>query len=152
MNKNQETNRINRGTPLQRWLAAGLAAGIGAAFWVLWLAEKGTIQLGYLFGVCRFKQVWGLPCPGCGWTHAAQAFVSGDVMRAFMIQPAAGFFCMMAIVVAILSLQAAVFGLHSWPLRMVLVPHLLKRLLWLSAAVVLLGWMVLLARAFAGKL
>lgn len=137
---------------MQRWLAAGLAMGIGAAFGAFRLAENGTIQLGYLFGVCRFKQVWGLPCPGCGWTHAAQAFATGDVIRAFTIQPAAVFFCVMAVVVAILSLQAAVFGLHSWPLRMVLVPRLLKSLLWLSAAVVLLGWMVLLARALAEKL
>ncbi len=43
-------------------------------------------------GVRFLKQRFGLPCPGCGWTHAGQAFFTGHILEAFWIQPAAGVF------------------------------------------------------------
>jgi hypothetical protein len=50
---------------------------------------------GDYFTICAFKNVTGLPCPGCGLTHSFCALVRGRLDRAFdynMLGPAV-FFC-----------------------------------------------------------
>lgn len=37
--------------------------------------------------VCPFRIATGLPCPGCGGTHAAVALADGDVVRAWAANP-----------------------------------------------------------------
>jgi hypothetical protein len=38
---------------------------------------------GDYFTICGFKNLTGLPCPGCGLTHSFCAMGKGDVLRAF---------------------------------------------------------------------
>jgi len=113
---------------------------------ILWLSAKGSVDLGFWMGVCGFKQRYGLPCPGCGWTHAAQMFLTGHPIRAFVIQPAAAFFCVAAAAAGIYALLIAVFGVEFAPLR-----HLFRavgiKVVVLSAVIVILaGWGVTLSR------
>ena len=146
MTECQFTNTLERqesgGT---RWIAAAIFFGIVCLFVLLWLGEKGFIQYRYLLGVCGFKQRYGMPCPGCGWTHAAQAFAAGDIVRSFQLQPAATFFCMAAILTAILSLHTAIFGLHS-KLRIILIDKRFWKYALITAGMVVgLGWLVTLS-------
>jgi hypothetical protein len=135
-----------------RLIAAAICAGILCVFVLLWLGEKGFIQYHYILGVCGFKQRYGLPCPGCGWTHAAQAFATGDIVRSFQLQPAAAIFCGAAILAAVLSLHTAIFGLQS-RLRMILTDkRFWKYVLISSGIVVLLGWLVTLAKVMSGRM
>lgn len=53
---------------------------------------------------CGWPAAYGMPCPTCGCTTAATAFVNGDVFGAFVIQP-------FGAAVALLGLVA---GFHAW--------------------------------------
>ncbi len=120
-------------------------------FTVMNLAENGFIKPAYVLGVCGFKQRYGLPCPGCGWTHSAQAFATGDVVRSFVIQPAAAFFCGLLLIIAILALHTLIFGVHS-KLREILTNNRFWKYSLIGlASVVLLGWIVTLARSLASN-
>jgi hypothetical protein len=148
----QFTNAVKKpGSPGVRLIAAAIFLGILCAFVLLWLGEKGFIQYSYIFGVCGFKQRYGLPCPGCGWTHAAQAFATGDIVRSFQTQPAAAVFCGVAILTAILSLHTVIFGLHSKLRIMVSDKRFWKYVLISSCIVVLLGWLVTFVKALSGR-
>lgn len=127
--------------------AAIVFAAIAGGFLTLWAAERGMINLRIVFGVCGFKARTGLPCPGCYWTHAAQAFVSGRIGEAFMIQPAAPLFCGAALIGAVFALHIVIFGIDLSPLRWARSPAGLK--LWIPAAVIVFlgGWLVTFARA-----
>ena len=113
---------------------------------VLWLAAKGTIHLGFWLGVCGFKQRHGLPCPGCGWTHATQLFLTGQLREAFMTQPAAVFFCVIAGLTAVFSLLIAVFGIKFAFLRHLFEAIGIKILVLVAVIVILAGWLVTLSR------
>ncbi len=52
---------------------------------LLALAPLGKIGL----PLCGLRMVTGLPCPLCGGTRAAQAFLCGDLARAFYLNPLA---------------------------------------------------------------
>jgi hypothetical protein len=135
-----------------RLIGAAIFLGILCVFFLLWLGEKGFIEYHYVLGVCGFKQRYGLPCPGCGWTHAAQAFATGHIIRSFQFQPAAAIFCGAAILTAILSLHTAIFGLHS-KLRIILLDkRFWKYVLIGSSIVILLGWLVNLAAVLSGRM
>jgi hypothetical protein len=148
----QFTNAVKKpDSPGARLIAAAMFTGIVCVFVLLWLGEKGFIQYSYILGVCGFQQRYGLPCPGCGWTHAAQAFAAGDILRSFRNQPAAAVFCGAVILTAILSLHTAIFGLHS-KLRIVLFDsRFWKYVLISSCIIVLLGWLVTLAKVLSGR-
>jgi hypothetical protein len=148
----QPTNTVKSiKSPVARLIAAAIFLGIACAFILLWLGEHGTIQFRYIFGVCGFKQRFGLPCPGCGWTHAAQAFTAGDLIRAFWIQPAAAVFCGVAILTAILALHTAVFGIHSGLQQLLIRLRFWKYVIIGSCVVILLSWLVTLARALSSS-
>ncbi|MCR4792445.1 MAG: DUF2752 domain-containing protein [Lachnospiraceae bacterium] len=38
-------------------------------------------------GDCRFKEVTGFYCPGCGGTRAVRAFLSGHLIKSFIYHP-----------------------------------------------------------------
>jgi hypothetical protein len=137
-------SHCSRGSRLAAGLIVLALAGGGA---ILWLAGRGHIDLGFWLGVCGFKQRFGLPCPGCGWTHAGQAFLAGHPIQAFMIQPAAAFFCVAGVVTGIFALLVVVFGIEFGFLRRLFRAVGIKTLV-LSAVIVLLaGWAVTLLRA-----
>ena len=115
---------------------------------VLWASAKGYIRLGPLLGVCGFKQRFGLPCPGCGWTHAGQAFFTGHMIEAFRIQPAAGVFCVIGVFAAIFSLLCALFGINFGFLKYLFKSASGMSVLLISTAVVIMaGWVVTLVRS-----
>lgn len=122
-----------------------MAVAIGGG--VLWLSAKGHINLGFWLGVCGFKQRFGLPCPGCGWTHAAQMFVTGHPIRAFTIQPAAAFFCITGVMAGIYALLIAVFGIDFSFSRRLMSAVGVRILLVTMVIVLLAGWAVTLVRA-----
>jgi hypothetical protein len=66
---------------------------------------------GNYFTICGFKNLTGLPCPGCGLTHSICAIGKGDLARAFA------------------------YNLLGPPVFFASI------LIWLRAAFVLLGWM-----------
>ena len=131
-----------------RLFAAGLFCAIMAGVVVLWAASKGHINLKFWLGICGFKQRFGLPCPGCGWTHAAQAFFTGHICQAFVIQPAAAFFCIVAVLTAVFALHCAVFGINFGFLKSLFGSSKGLGIVLISAIVVILaGWAVTLMRA-----
>ena len=152
MPDSQQSNSIKssrRASPAARLLAGGIFCVIVAGFALFWASQKGYIDLSFLFGQCGFKQSYDLPCPGCGWTHAAQAFAAGKIVEAFVIQPAAAVFCVMAVTAAVFALLIALFGI-KFPLFYRLVSRgNLKWLLLAAAMVVLAGWLITLIQALA---
>lgn len=135
-------------SPRARVVAGCVFCVIMAGIAVLWAAAKGYIQLGPLLGVCGFEQRFGLPCPGCGWTHAGQAFFTGHILEAFYIQPAAGIFCVVLVFVVVFALHCAVFGINFGFLKRLFKSTSGISILFISAVVVILaGWAVTLIRS-----
>jgi len=129
-----------------RIVYALISLAIAGAFALLWAAESGYIELRMVLGVCGFKQRFGLPCPGCGWTHAAQAFVTRRFVEAFLTQPAAAFFCVLAAVTAFFSLLFAVFGVDFGLPKRIFTQAGTGLLLIAAAVIVVVGWIFTLAR------
>lgn len=130
-----------------RIAAALIFVALAALTAVLWFSAKGTIHLGFWVGVCGFKQRYGLPCPGCGWTHAMELFVTGHPVQAFMIQPAAAFFCTAALAVGIYALLIVVFGIEFNFLSRLVKTVGITYLVVCAAIIILAGWMVTLLSA-----
>ena len=114
---------------------------------ILWAAARGYINLGPWVGGCGFKQRFGLPCPGCGWTHAGQAFFTGHLIEAFRIQPAAGFFCIVGVLTALFALHCALFGIDFGFLQYLSKSTGISVLLISAIVVIMAGWAVTLIRS-----
>lgn len=70
------------------------------------LVSAGALQIGlYLAGLpgwaCPFKQVTGLPCPGCGLTTATGQLLHGQFSASLHTHPFAGIFLLAFIIMAI---------------------------------------------------
>ncbi|RKY06994.1 MAG: hypothetical protein DRP56_06485 [Planctomycetota bacterium] len=147
MTEYQTTNSKNRKLSLlARFAAGGAFFAIIAVFYLLRVSSKGAINMSYWFGVCGFKQRFGLPCPGCGWTHAAEMFAAGHFLQALRIQPAAAFFCIVLSLASIFALHCAVFGIDSRLLQRIFSSKGMSILLVAACVVILAGWMVNLIR------
>ncbi len=85
---------------------------VGGIFSFLWACAQGWIDSASLFGVCGFQQRTGLPCLGCYWTRAGQAFVTGHILRSFYIQPAAAAFFSLAAFAVFFALLSGLFGIQ----------------------------------------
>jgi hypothetical protein len=142
----QYSNSANSCSPQKRIIAALVLGALSVGGGTLWLSARGVIDLGFWLGVCGFKQRFGLPCPGCGWTHAAQMFVTGHPIEAFIHQPAATFFCVVGVLTGFYALLIAVIGIDfGFPRR--LTAAVGAKTLVLTAVIVLLaGWAVTLLR------
>lgn len=148
MAEDQNTNskKQQKPSPTTRFVGAVVFFAIAAGFSLLWASENEYLDLSYWFGVCGFKQRFGLPCPGCGWTHAAQMFVTGHFLQAFTVQPAAAFFCVVLSLAAIFSLHSALFGINSRFLQRIFSSKGGCILLVAACVVILAGWLVNLIR------
>ncbi|MCD6175971.1 MAG: DUF2752 domain-containing protein [Planctomycetes bacterium] len=148
MTENQNTNgkKHQKLSPVARLAAMGVFLVIMAGFYLLRASSKGNVNMSYWFGVCGFKQRFGLPCPGCGWTHAAEMFVAGHFIQAFTIQPAAAFFCIVLSLAAIFALHCAILGIDSRLLQRIFSSKGVSVLLVVACIVILAGWMVNLIR------
>ncbi|MHC4291646.1 MAG: DUF2752 domain-containing protein [Planctomycetota bacterium] len=129
-----------------RLAAGGVFFVVAVGFGLLWASSNGYINLSNWFGVCGFKQRFGLPCPGCGWTHAAEMFVTGHPLKALIIQPAAGVFCLVFLLAAIFALHCAVFGIDFGFLQRFFCSKNVCFLLVVACFVIIAGWMVNLIR------
>ena len=132
-----------------RLIAAAVLIVIIALFTILAMAGAGRFELSKVFGVCGFKQHYGLPCPGCGITSSAIAFAKGDIVNAFYIQPTGAIICVVLVCIAVISLLVSVFGVNFSFLHRPLFGKLVKYMLLCFAIVILAGWTVTLARAIA---
>ena len=151
---NQQVNKVKffcRATGRQRLCAAVVLAAVVAVFVFLWLASVGVIDVGLLVGPCGFKQRYHLPCPACGVTTAAVAFVRGRIFEAFYIQPAAGVLCSILAVGGFLALLTAVFGVYYEVLNKALVKVKTRWVVLAVLIIVAAGWAVTLARALAAN-
>lgn len=133
----------------QRLIALCVFLAVCAVFGLLYLASTGTVNLWFWLGPCGLKQRYGLPCPTCGWTTAALAFVSGNIIQAFYIQPAAAFICALMVITSFFSFIAAFFGVYFSFLfrffRQVKTIYLIVALLIITVG----GWLVTLSRALS---
>ncbi|MBN1124516.1 MAG: hypothetical protein JXA82_05875 [Sedimentisphaerales bacterium] len=117
-------------------------------FIVLNLAASGRIDLTDWFGICGFKQKYGLPCAGCYWTTAARLYARGRIFSAFITQPAAAFFCTMLLITAFFALLIAWRGVKFRFLHPPLRIRLIQYGIFIAVIVILAGWAVTLARAW----
>jgi hypothetical protein len=85
------------------WLAAAASA---VALKPLWLALTPHLR------PCIFHSLTGIPCPTCGTTRAATAFLNGDLLAAFAANPlAAG----VGLLFVIGAPVAALWAFARWP-------------------------------------
>jgi Protein of unknown function (DUF2752) len=73
------TSEPSTGEPSKR-LAVFVLAGLSVVFLASVLFKPSA---GDYFTVCGFKNLTGLPCPGCGLTHSFCALGKGDITAAF---------------------------------------------------------------------
>jgi hypothetical protein len=148
MTEDQNTNgkKYQKLSPTARFAAGGVFLVILAVFYLLRASSRGNVNMSYWFGVCGFKQRFDLPCPGCGWTHAAEMFVTGHFLQAFRTQAAAGFFCVVFSLAAVFALHCAVFGIDFRLLQRFFSSKGVGVMLAVACVVILAGWMVNLIR------
>ena len=115
------------------WLAAAVSAIVLRP---LWLAASPHL------GSCVFRSLTGIPCPSCGTTRAATAFLQGDLMTAFINNPLAALAGLLFVVGAPI---AVIWTTAQWP-----VPSLSNPLpLWVRIGAVFLiaaNWLYLIVR------
>ena len=132
------------------WAGIVLVSILGI-FCLLWLSIADKIDLSYWFGVCGFKQKFGLPCPGCYITTSAKLFAQGQILESLYIQPAGAFFCLMLVTGAVFALLTSCFGVDFRFLHRRLSWRLIKYFIILIVLILLGGWTVTLVRAFAER-
>ena len=81
-------------------------------------------------------------------TTSAIAFVRGEILQSFYIQPAAALLCGVIVVAAFLALVTTVFGIYFHFLVRIKAKDVILALL----VIVAMGWMVTLARALAERI
>ncbi|MBN1815749.1 MAG: DUF2752 domain-containing protein [Sedimentisphaerales bacterium] len=130
-------------------ILAGLVFGVVLSmFIVLHMAATGRIDMTDWFGICGFKQKYGLPCAGCYWTTSAMLYARGRILSAFVAQPAAAFFCTVLLITAFFALLIAIWGVNFRFLHPPLRTWLIQYGIAIAVIVILAGWAVTLARAW----
>lgn len=132
-------------------MATLVALSVVALFGGLWGLQRLGFDFGLLFNPCGFKQRTGWPCPACGMTTSVLAFARGDVVVAFVTQPAAAFLCSVLMTIAFLAFLTGASGVYFTVFdrffHEVKVRYLLMGLL----VILIAGWAVTLARAAAAQ-
>ena len=118
-------------------------------FGIFALAGHYNIDMGRWLGYCGFKQRYGLPCPTCGMTTATLAFAQGKIFEAFYVQPAGALLCSVLVVIALLALVIAVFGVYFRFLERFFREVKLKYIILAIIVIIAAGWAVTLSRALA---
>lgn len=115
-----------------------LVFGAASAFWGLLLLMAH--HFGVVAHVCLWKRVTGLPCAGCGGTRAADALLHGDLVAAFVMNPAVSAGILLFALLAAYACGVLLFRLK--PLR----PALLRGQGWRAAVLATLAanWIYLL--------
>ncbi|MEJ5260495.1 MAG: DUF2752 domain-containing protein [Anaerohalosphaeraceae bacterium] len=144
----KSSDRISAGG---RLAAAFVAMAIAVGFAFFHACDRQWLDISPILGVCGFKQRFGLPCPGCGWTHSIQAFASGRIGESFYLQPAAAVFCLAAFAAFFFALHIAIFGIDFSFLRWARSPGGCKVIILAAALIVLVGWMAVLLLTLIGQ-
>ena len=134
-------------SPHQRRVAAVIFLAMVAFFGLFAVAGYYKITL-WPFP-CGFQQRYNLPCPTCGFTTSVVAFAQGKIFKAFYIQPAAAFFCLVLSISAIFAFFIAVFGIYSDFIHRFLTKIKMKYVILAVIVIIAVGWAVTLARALA---
>ena len=141
---------VRRASARERRIAGLIASGIMASFGLLWLLQRIGFNFDLVLGTCGWKQR-GFTCPTCGMTTCVLAFVRGEVLTAFYVQPAGALLCSLLIVVAFFAFLTGALGVYFhffgrlW--AELKVRYVVAGLLVILAA----GWAVTLARALAAR-
>lgn len=154
MQKNQQLNAskiLCVASFRQRITAVIILFAIAVSFGLLKLAADGIINLNFWFGPCGFKQDYDLPCPTCGMTTSALAFVQGRFFDSFWIQPACHLLCCLLVIAAFFSFFTAVFGLNFAFFNQFYTKIKIKYIILGLIIIVFAGWAVTLARAIAAR-
>ena len=150
----QQLNKLKvvcRATLGQRVTAGLVFSGVVTLFAFLWLAASDRIDIGLWLTPCGFKQKYSLPCPTCGMTTSALAFVQGKIFESFYIQPAAAILCCVLTVSAFLAFLTTVFGVHSGAFNRFFAEVKVKHVILALIIIIAAGWVVTLARALAAN-
>ena len=134
----------------QRCIAGLFFFSAGGLLTLFWLAATDRINVSWWSEPCGFKQSYGLPCPTCGMTTSAFAFVRGKVFESFCTQPAAAILCCVLVAAAFLAFLVAVFGVYFRFLRRFFAEVKVRYVVLILILVVAAGWAVTLARAITG--
>jgi hypothetical protein len=147
--KNQKCKLDFKATAHQRIIAAVIFLLIAGLFTVLHLAAKGKIDIARWINPCGFKQQFHWPCPTCSMTTAAVIFASGNILRAFYVQPASALLCSVLVLTAILAFITAVFGIYFNFVKRFITEVKIRYIILAIAVIIAAGWMVTLARTLA---
>ncbi len=148
----QQTNSVDepcKPSVLQRIFALCLFLGISWLFWLLYKGSVGQTDLSRIFGICEFKRSFNLPCFACGMTTSALAFVSGDILGAFYIQPAGAIICCGLVIIEVFSLLIGLFGVNFAFLQRPLSPRSIRYFVISLLIILAAGWAVTIARAIS---
>jgi hypothetical protein len=142
---------LHRASFRQRLGAGCVLLIVVGLFGTFRLAATDKFDMGVWFGPCGFKQEYGLPCPTCGMTTSALAFVRGNILEAFYIQPTAGLMCCVLAVTAVFAFLAAVPGVYFGFLERFFAEVKVRHIIVALIAIIAAGWAVTLARGLAAK-
>jgi len=92
------------------WLAAAASA---LALRPLWLAAAPILR------PCIFRSITGIPCPTCGTTRAATAFLNGEILAAFAANPLAAAMGLLFVAGAPI---ATLWAIARWPVPLLPTP------------------------------
>ena len=154
MQASQQLNKpkiFRRASFRQRLTAAFICLAVAALFAVLWLAADGKINLSRWLNPCGFRQRYGLPCPTCGMTSSALAFVQGKIFESFYVQPAGALFCCLLVIAAFFAFLTAVFGIYFRFLERFFAEIKVRHIILAVIVIIAAGWAVTLARALAAN-
>jgi len=152
MQSSQQLNgpKFIRRASFRQRLRAGIVLLVAAViFGLLALAAAGKIDINRWLTPCGLKQRYNLPCPTCGMTTSALAFVQGKIIEAFYIQPAGTLLCCVMVIAAVLAFLVAVFGVYFRFLERFFTKVKIRHIILILLIIMAAGWAVTLARALA---
>ncbi len=111
----------------RNWLLLAPLAGLIAIF---------TVPFGPAPTICPFALITGIPCPGCGLTRAVVALGHGDIGSAVAFHPLVG------VVLAWFAGTWLVAVARRRGVNISLDRRVVDRLLWATAALFVITWLV----------
>ncbi len=154
MQTSQQLNNakmFHRASSRQRIVAAIVWVVIVAYFGAFALMAHYEVDIGRHLGYCGFKQRTNLPCPSCGMTTATLAFARGNIVEAFLIQPATGLLYCATVLAGALAFFIAVFGVYFNFIKRFFAEVKIRYMILALIIILACGWAVTLARAMAAQ-
>jgi hypothetical protein len=147
----RDSSHESRATVKQRVTAAVIFAILGLFFASFVVAAHSDVDMGDYLGRCGFRQMYGIPCPTCGYTTAILTFAQGKILDAFYIQPACALICSILVFIGVISLITAVFGINFRFVKSFFSEVKIRYIILALIIIIASGWGVTLARALAQR-